>query len=149
MTPRHDYAGSLRHQVPRQQQHEEEAQRSEDRQVLVALGHGVAPEAVVLVLGEARDRDRHGLEGVLRRAAARAAPVRLDVLEGRGRGDALGALLGVVLVLADLHMYFPVSFSRNFSAARRRAISFWRSVSWGAAGSGSVVAMGTSSTGAH
>merc|ERR1719155_234077 len=45
-------------------------------------------------------------------------------------------------------MYFPVSFSRNFSAARRRAISFWRSVSWGAAGSGSVVAMGTSSTGA-
>merc|ERR1719258_709599 len=43
-------------------------------------------------------------------------------------------------------MYFPVSFSRNFSAARRRAISFWRSVSWGAAGSG--VAMGTSSTGA-
>merc|ERR1719352_940088 len=45
-------------------------------------------------------------------------------------------------------MYFPVSFSRNFSAARRRAISFWRSVSWGAAGSGYVVAMGTSSTGA-
>merc|ERR1719371_146702 len=43
-------------------------------------------------------------------------------------------------------MYFPVSFSRNFSAARRRAISFWRSVSWG--GAGSVVAMGTSSTGA-
>merc|ERR1719263_1610172 len=44
-------------------------------------------------------------------------------------------------------MYFPVSFSRNFSAARRRAISFWRSVSWGASGSGSgsVVAMGTTS----
>merc|ERR1719155_156743 len=33
-------------------------------------------------------------------------------------------------------MYFPVSFSRNFSAARRRAISFWRSVSWGVAGLG-------------
>merc|ERR1719377_476200 len=45
-------------------------------------------------------------------------------------------------------MYFPVSFSRDLLLARRRAISFWRSVSWGAAGSGSVVAMGTSSTGA-
>merc|ERR1719353_836869 len=42
-------------------------------------------------------------------------------------------------------MYFPVSFSRNFSAARRRAISFWRSVSWGAAGSGSVAALGPQS----
>ena len=44
-TPLHYYARSLRHQVPRQQQHEEEAQTPEDRQVLVALGHGVAPAA--------------------------------------------------------------------------------------------------------
>merc|ERR1719482_2189590 len=54
-------------------------------------------------------------------SAARAAPVRLDVLEGRGGRDALGALLGVVLVLADLaHVFTGVLLEELLGGAQAR-----------------------------